>query len=110
MTPDELKTMPKGTFIVMKTGFYPMKVKLKLFFEWGITFEEKFEVIENSNRKVSYADKDSLIENILIGCGRFEEPLSSTEPDTKENDNISDNALVPKEHEGRTKLRKNTDK
>ena len=74
------------------------------------TFEEKFEVIENSNRKVCYADKDSLIENILIGCGRFEEPLSSTEPDTKENDNISDNALVPKEHEGRTKLRKNTDK
>ena len=55
MTPDELKTMPKGTFIVMKTGFYPMKVRLKLFFEWGITFEEKFEVIENSNRKVSYA-------------------------------------------------------
>ena len=32
MTPDELKTMPKGTFIVMKTGFYPMKVRLKLFF------------------------------------------------------------------------------
>ena len=110
MTPDELKTMPKGTFIVMKTGFYPMKVRLKLFFEWGITFEEKFEVIENSNRKVCYADKDSLIENILIGCGRFEEPLSSTEPDTKENDNISDNALVSKEHEGRTKLRKNADK
>ena len=24
MTSDELKTMPKGTFIVMKTGFYPM--------------------------------------------------------------------------------------
>ena len=41
MTPDELKTMPKGTFIVMKTGFYPMKVRLKLFFEWGITFDRK---------------------------------------------------------------------
>ena len=32
MTPDELKSLPKGTFVVMKTGFYPMKVKLKLFF------------------------------------------------------------------------------
>lgn len=32
MTPDELKSMPKGQFVVMKTGFYPMKVKLKLFF------------------------------------------------------------------------------
>ena len=120
MTPDELKTMPKGTFIVMKTGFYPMKVKLKLFFEWGITFEEKFEVIENSNRKVSYADKDSLIENILMDCGHFEQPLSSTEPqpetvekaetDIKENSNVSDRSPVPKEHEGRTKLRKSTDK
>ena len=26
MTPDELKSMPKGQFIVMKTGFYPMTV------------------------------------------------------------------------------------
>ena len=34
MTPDELKSLPKGTFVVMKTGFYPMKVKLKLFFKW----------------------------------------------------------------------------
>ena len=118
MTPDELKTMPKGTFIVMKTGFYPMKVKLKLFFEWGITFEEKFEVIENSNRKVCYADKDSLIENILINCGNFEEPVSSPESEKvikeetniKENSNVSDNSPVPNEHEGRTKLRKSTDK
>lgn len=35
MTPDELKSMPKGQFVVMKTGFYPMKVKLKPFFKWG---------------------------------------------------------------------------
>lgn len=31
MTADELKSMPKGQFIVMKTGAHPMKVKLKLF-------------------------------------------------------------------------------
>ena len=36
MTSDELKSMPKGQFVVMKTGFHPMKVKLKLFFKWGI--------------------------------------------------------------------------
>lgn len=40
MTADELKSMPKGQFVVMKTGFYPMKVKLKLFFKWGIVFDE----------------------------------------------------------------------
>lgn len=33
MTPDELKSLPKGNFIVMKTGCYPMRVKLKLFFK-----------------------------------------------------------------------------
>ena len=41
MTPDELKSLPKGTFVVTKTGFYPMKVKLKLFLEWGIGFDEQ---------------------------------------------------------------------
>ena len=30
MTPDELKSLPKGNFIVSKTGTHPMKTKLKL--------------------------------------------------------------------------------
>ena len=45
MMTDELKTMPKGQFIVMKTGAHPMKVKLKLFFKWGITFGEPYTVL-----------------------------------------------------------------
>ena len=65
MTPDELKSLPKGTFVVMKTGFYPMKVKLKLFFEWGIEFEEKYEVRENGNREVHYANRFELFNNII---------------------------------------------
>lgn len=65
MTPDELKSMPKGEFIVMKTGFYPMKVKLKLFFKWGITFKDEYKVKENGNRKVYYAEKQELIEEIM---------------------------------------------
>ena len=65
MTPDELKSLPKGTFIVMKTGFYPMKVKLKLFFDWGITFEEPYTVRENGNRVVCYANKREIINGIL---------------------------------------------
>ena len=31
LTPDELKSLPKGDFIVMKTGVHPMRVHLKLF-------------------------------------------------------------------------------
>lgn len=41
LTPDELKSMPKGQFVVMKTGVHPMRVKLKLFFDWGIEFDEE---------------------------------------------------------------------
>ena len=65
MTPDELKSLPKGTFVVMKTGFYPMKVKLKLFFKWSIKFEEKYEVMENGNREVHYANRSELFNNII---------------------------------------------
>lgn len=42
MTPDELKSMPKGQFIVMKTGTHPMISPLKLYFKWGIKFEEPY--------------------------------------------------------------------
>ncbi len=65
MTPDELKSMPKGQFVVMKTGFYPMKVRLKLFFDWGIEFGEKYRVKENANRKVAYAEKRELMDAIV---------------------------------------------
>lgn len=60
MTPDELKTLKKGSFIVTKTGAYPMKVKLKLFLDWGIKFDESYRIKEQANRKVVYADKQEL--------------------------------------------------
>ena len=67
MTPDELKSMPKGQFVVMKTGFYPMKVKLKLFFKWGIEFDEKhpYTVPDQGNRKVEYAAKSDIMDAIV---------------------------------------------
>ena len=59
----------------MKTGFYPMKVKLKLFFEWGIKFEEKYEVMENGNREVHYANRSELFNNIIqTYCPHYLEP------------------------------------
>ena len=67
MTADELKSMPKGQFVVMKTGFYPMKVRLKLFFQWGITFDEgnPYTVPEHGNREIAYASKAELQAAIL---------------------------------------------
>ena len=67
MTPDELKSMEKGDFIVMKTGVHPMKVHLKLFFKWGIEFDEDnpYTVPENGNRKVEYAEKQEIQNGIM---------------------------------------------
>ncbi len=60
MTPDELKAMPRGSFIVMKTGERPMRTRLRLFLEWGILFEQPYELPEKGSRKVDYADKEEL--------------------------------------------------
>ena len=67
MTPNELKSMPKGQFVVMKTGFYHMKVKLKLFFDWGIEFDEKHphSVADQGNRRVEYAEKRDIMDAIV---------------------------------------------
>lgn len=65
MTPDELKSMPKGHFIVTKTGAYPMRTRLKLFLEWGIVFGKPYEIAEQSARRVEYADRFTLEEEII---------------------------------------------
>ena len=59
-TPDELKSMKKGCFIVMKTGCNPMQCILKLFTKWGITFGKPYTVEERAERKVRYICKAEL--------------------------------------------------
>ena len=65
MTPDELKSIPKGSFVVMKTGTHPMRTRLRLFLDWGIRFGKPYTVAEKAHRKVIYADKQTLEENIV---------------------------------------------
>ena len=65
MTPDELKSMPKGSFVVMKTGSHPMKTKLKLFFKWGIQFGEPLQMPDLGKRPVQYASREELEAAIL---------------------------------------------
>ena len=64
MTPDELKSMPKGQFIVMKTGTHPMISPLKLYFKWGIEFEEPYVLEDKGARKVTYMSKDGLMREV----------------------------------------------
>ena len=64
MTPDELKSVPKGEFVVMKTGTHPMQTRLRLFLDWGITFEKGCPTLEPVVRRVAYAGCEELIANI----------------------------------------------
>jgi len=65
MTPDELKSMPKGSFVVMKTGVHPMQVQLRLFLDWGIRFRKPYQVPERAQRPVAYASKQELEQAIF---------------------------------------------
>ena len=64
MTPDELKSLPKGDFIVMKTGTHPMRTRLHLFLDWGIKFEKPYILPEKTTRNVAYASKSELMKII----------------------------------------------
>ena len=64
MTVDELKSMPKGQFIVMKTGTHPMISPLKLYFKWGIRFEKPFILPERGTGKAVYMERDALFQAV----------------------------------------------
>ncbi|CAM3594355.1 VirD4-like conjugal transfer protein, CD1115 family [Erysipelothrix anatis] len=65
MTSDELKSMPKGNFIVMKTGSNPMKMKLKLYEKWGITFESPYHIPINPEQTIEYVSKEEITQAIV---------------------------------------------
>ncbi len=65
LTPDELKSLPKGEFVVMKTGVHPMRTRLKLYFKWGIFFDAPYTAPDRGNRRVEYAQRGELEAAIL---------------------------------------------
>lgn len=81
MTADELRNLPKGEFIVMKTGFHPMKVRMKLFYEWGIEFnsDDPYVIPEHGSRQVRYASKADIEAAIDDKYGKKEEPKQKAE-------------------------------
>ena len=70
MTPDELKSIPKGSFVVMKTGTHPMQAKLRLFLDWGITFGAPYITPEHASRPVTYASRQELFLRIDRAYGK----------------------------------------
>lgn len=90
MTLDELKAMPKGSFITMKTRF-------QLFLKWGITFGEAYQLEEHTARKVEYASKEDLITEIFE---KYPPNKAETEPESPP----SSSETLPKRLEGRGSL------
>ena len=81
LSPDELKNLPKGDFIVMKTGTHPKRTKLQLYFKWGISFEEPYQVPECAQREVYYAGKEELLMNIKKSLYSQPKPISTPKAD-----------------------------
>ena len=49
----------------MKTGSHPMRTRLRLFMDWGITFGEPYRTPEHGQRKVYYAGREELERAII---------------------------------------------
>ena len=79
MTPDELKSIPKGHFVVMKTGTHPMQTRLRLFLDWGISFGNPYLLPERAARKVAYASKQEL-EQAIFRCHHAQQIESDNPP------------------------------
>lgn len=60
----ELRRLDRGVFIVMKSGSYSMKSKLKLFKDWGIVFDCPYSMSAKATKKVFYASKNILTNKI----------------------------------------------
>lgn len=120
LTPDELKSLPKGDFIVMKTGAHPMRVHLKLFFKWGIEFDEDnpYAVPDQGNREVKYADKKEIQDGILEkyppewkeetpapnssdGGGQAQQDSQKNEPQKRRRTATAETAVLPSVHRRR---------
>lgn len=77
MTADELKSMKKGSFIVMKTGAHPFVSQLKLFMKWSITFpKEPYTVPDRGARKVRYISREKLTRAITDKYPPRKKPMS----------------------------------
>ena len=79
MTPDELKSIPKGQFVVMKTGTHPMQTRLRLFLDWGISFGDPYLLPERAARTVAYANKQEL-EQAIFRCHHAQPAERDTPP------------------------------
>jgi type IV secretion system protein VirD4 len=66
----------------MKTGTHPMISRLKLFFKWGINFEDEYRLPDKTARKVAYKERDELIRDVEI---KYPQEKTANEFEVEEN-------------------------
>ncbi len=81
-----------------------------MFFKWGIQFEERYEVSENGNREVHYANRSELLNNIIqTYCPQYlEQPVNDSDFDEasgekkKKNENLKTSPNAEQADSGNT--------
>ena len=61
MAPNELREMPRGEYVLLKTFCRSARTRMPLFTDWGITLEEKYHVPERPTREIEYMNIRELI-------------------------------------------------
>lgn len=63
MSPDQIRGMKKGEWILMRTGMNPAQMKLPKLEKWNIEIdtEHPYKIPTKASRTISYADKNYII-------------------------------------------------
>ncbi len=66
MSPDQIRRLKKGEWILMKTGMNPAKMRLQKLENWGIKIDKEhpYRIESKSSRLVDFADRTSLMNAI----------------------------------------------
>ncbi len=85
MAPNELREMPRGEYVLLKTFCRSAKTRMPLFTEWGITLEEKYHVPERAIREIEYMDVNELIGRLKKKQGKSEN-VTENKPNNSEDE------------------------
>lgn len=97
MTGDELRTLPKGSMLVTKTGAHPVITQMQLYTKWGITFgSEPYMLQDKSARPVKYVGEQD-IAVAIISKNRRDIKKAITPAPPQFHSEVADKAEVPEQ-------------
>lgn len=64
MTPDEIRTLPMGEWIFLKTRNHPMHTTLKRYSDWNIILNQPFHIPSQPLKPIRYASRETLIGSV----------------------------------------------